>query len=108
MLPSGFSLTVNIHLHPIVFFPSGSGTSSHVEFFCNASISSFITFFQSESAKASYTLLEIDTLDNCFTVYACDLDKQFIDMKLLIGYLALVLRSGSYYLLGISLFILEG
>ena len=67
-----------------------------------------MAFFQSGSAKASCTLLEIDTVDNYFIVYACDLDKWFVDMKLLIGYLTLVLRSESYYFLGIPLFILEG
>ena len=63
-LPSALSLTVYIHLHPIAFFPSGNTTSSQVEFFCKAFISSFIASFHFGFANASCTLLGMDTLDN--------------------------------------------
>jgi hypothetical protein len=64
MLPSALSFTVNTHRQPIVLFPLGSETSSHVEFLCKAFISSFIVVAQLGSVKASYMLLGMETLDN--------------------------------------------
>jgi hypothetical protein len=64
IVPFALYFIVKIHRHPTGLFPGGHSTSSHVLFFNNDYISSFMAAFHLGSVKASYTLLGIDTVDN--------------------------------------------
>ena len=43
--PSGFSLTLKIHLHPIAFLPAGRLTKDHVLFLKRVEYSSIMAIF---------------------------------------------------------------
>jgi len=79
MDPSVLYLIENTHLHPIVFFPLGSGINLHVLFFYKASISSCMACAHLGSTKASSTFFGIWQENNVFVKAWIGFDKCWVD-----------------------------
>ena len=79
MDPSALYFIENTHLHPTIFFPSGSGTNFHVLFFYKASNSSCIACAYFEFAKAFLAVLGMWQKDNVYVKVLIGLDKSWVE-----------------------------
>lgn len=59
LIPSGFSLTLSTHLHPISCLWQGGGTNVHVLFFMRASYSNCMTACHSGIIRACLELVYV-------------------------------------------------